>query len=223
MIGGGGSSVIGIGGGTTPLGPNVITGGMIVPRNIKGRELFTSGVANRLLGVTTANSDPQYLQAVNDMIANRAINGRTLFSSTVANRILGVTAVGSDPQWMQININMMGVNSVGEPHIVTGAVSKDKIANGSITQEKLTNTIINTAHLIDRSVTNQKLADNAVTNEKILNNSIKSEKFASNPILPLFPTIRAHTDYERRSLRNTIISNNIPTSAVNGDIWMRFY
>ena len=68
-----------------------------------------------------------------------------------------------------------------------------------------------TTQLYDQSVTNRKIADKSITGEKI----------ARNQVIPAYMTVEENTEYERRSIRNTIISSSTPTNTKAGDIWFQ--
>ena len=210
-----------------------ITGLHIQNRSVTGNELFTSAYNNRLLGVKDANSNPQYLQANNEMIATRAVDGRTLFTSPESNRILAVTDADTDPKWIQVNSDMIedcaiqnkniGDRSITENHIDTGAITARTLANEAIVSEtQLMENSVSVTKLQDKSVTNTKLNDNAVTNSKIENNTIEGNKLSNDIVLPENASIQSSNNYEERTLRNIVISPNGPRGCRNGDIWFRF-
>ena len=126
-----GGTGTGTGGGAALVNDSIITE-YIVNRAITGDKLFTTSTPNRLLGVISPNTSPQYVQVVNDMVSNRAINGRTLFTSAAANKILGVITPGSDPAWMLINYDMMDRNSVGTYNLRDKNVTNVKIADRAV-------------------------------------------------------------------------------------------
>ena len=197
-----------------------VTSDKLQNRSVLASKLFTSEIGYRVLAVLESNTDPQYTQIINPMIANRAIDGRTLFTSKVSNRILGVTTPLSDPDWIKINHEMLEDNIIGTDQIIDLSIVGSKIANGSITKEKLaTNqSMIDSILLEDNSVITQKIADNAVEREKIRDHSINTKKLDSDLILKGKTIVDDSDDYEARSLRNTIITPNIPTNTSNGDI-----
>lgn len=229
-ITGGGSSS---GGGSVSLTPLCVSRNHIQNRAVDGSKLFTSSVANRVLGVLGSNTDPRYLQVNRDMIENRAIDGSKLFTSSTGNVVLGITSANSNPIYTKINNGMMGSNSVGTSNIIDRSVTGDKIENHTINGDKLADTpMIGTEHIKDNSVTKPKLSDNSVsttklvdqsvTNSKIADRSVTGNKMSNDVELPAKASVQAHTDYERRVVRNIIISPNKPTGGKNGDIWFRY-
>jgi hypothetical protein len=210
-----------------------VTSEHIQNRSIIGDKIFTSAHANRLLGVSEANSSPKYLQAVNEMIADKAIDGRTLFSSSIPEKVLAVHDADSDPEWTQITPNMVSDNAIEQRHIADKSVGENQIDNNAITARTLSNEpLINETQLMDNTVseykiknnavTTSKLEDESVTNDKIKDNSITGDKLISDIILPEDTSIQSSSNYEQRIIRNIIISPNIPKGGHNGDIWFKF-
>ena len=78
-------------------------------------------------------------------------------------------------------------------------------------------------HLHDDIVATRNLQDGAVENVKIQDHTIEGYKLHKETEIPAYTTIGEHADYERRAIRNTIISPNAPVGGRNGDIWLRFY
>jgi hypothetical protein len=157
------------------------------------------------------------------MIEAQAITGDKLFSATEDNKILAVLHAGEDPQWTGITNAFIDDNSIDTRNLVDNAVISRKIADLAITASKIApEEMINTIHIIDRAVTNRKLDKNAVSNEKIVDHTIQGDKIARNTVIPAYTTVEEHSDYERRSIRNTVLSPNAPRDGKNGDLWFRF-
>ena len=57
---------------------------------------------------------------------------------------------------------------------------------------------------------------------EIINPMIRTDMIQNNVILNGHPTVPAHTSHTTRSIRNTILSANIPSGQQNGDIWLQF-
>jgi hypothetical protein len=212
-----------LGNGNILLGDGSITTNLIANRSITADKLFTSVIPNRLLGVLESNTNPQYLQAVNEMLGNRSVDGRTLFTSDENNRILGVDIANSNPKWMKINYQMMGPNCIGHDQILDESIGTSQLKDYAVTAEKLAQSaIIDENRLYDNSVTTRKIKDAAIENSKIAEETITGNKLVPNIELPLYPTVPEHTSYTTRSLRNTILSPNPPSDGKNGDIWFRY-
>lgn len=200
-----------------------ITSSHIQNRAVIGNKLFTTSIANRILGVKAPNTSPEYLQLVNDMVEDRAINGRTLFTSNKTNRVLIVNDAGTDPIWGQINSGMIGDNVIKNQHFDDSCITDDKIAAGTITARSLANKpLINETQIMSNSVTRTKIHDKSVTNSKIDDNTITGEKLSKDIVLPKNTSVENSRQYEQRSVRNITISPSRPTAGKNGDIWFRF-
>lgn len=223
-----GGSAVGNG---TPIGilmNDVVTTPTIQNRAVTGQKLFTSIVGHRVLGVRTANSDPEYLQIDNEMVQERAIDGRTLFSTDEGYKSLIVKEPGTNPIWGLITASMLEDRAVTTSKIKDRAVTHDKLAQAAVDAENLVErAIISNTHLKDGIVTDQKLADHAVTPVKIARRAVKAEHIEKDIVLPGHPTVAPDTGYETRSLRNIILSPNPPTNSgnsgfSNGDIWFQY-
>lgn len=221
IIGTGGS---GGGGGTAIIGPGSIITDFLQDRSVTADKLFTSAQSNRILAVINANEDPQYVQVTQNLLAiERMIDAKRLFTTNTSNRVLAVKVAGTDPEYVTINHEMLEDNIIRTEQIVDRSVTNEKLANRCITSDKLSDDcVINEWQLVDLSVTNRKIADKAVTTQKIANNSITTEKIEPNIELPGYPTVAPNTDYQRRSIRNTILSPDAPKGGSNGDIWFRY-
>lgn len=192
---GGSSGGTGTGGGASLVNDSIVTD-YIVNRAVTGDKLFTSTVPNRVLGVLSPNTSPEYLQIVNDMMSDRSINGRTLFTSATANKILGITTPGSDPAWMLINYDMMDKNSIGTINLRDSSVTNFKVADNAIdgrtlfssstpgrilgvldadsdpswmqiTSDMIGAAVVNKSHIQNDSISTPKICDHAVTQVKL--------------------------------------------------------
>lgn len=222
-IGPGGSS--GGGGGTATLTPNCIITDFLQNRSVTADKLFTTPHNNRVLAVLTSNGNPEYVKIGQDFLTtDRIIDAQRLFTSDTSNRILAVKVAGSNPEYTTINHNMLEDNIIDTEQIVDRAITNEKLANQCITSDKLSDSVvIQEHHLVDRSVTERKIDEKAVSTSKIADQAVTAEKIQTDIELKGYPTVAAHTNYERRSIRNTILSPNKPNSTgFNGDIWFRY-
>jgi len=222
------------GGALASVQPGSIATIYLQDRAVTGQKLFTSAFDNRILAVTDANSDPQYMQAINEMISDRAIDGRTLFTSSESNRVLAVYSSDTDPVWSQVTSSMIGDSEVQTNNISNEAITEDKIKLRSISNKHLVDEpIINENQLMsesvttpkikDGSITNAKLADDSITGDKIAEKSINGNKLSDDLVLHENTSVQSSSvNYEQRVVRNIIISPNSPTGGKNGDIWFRF-
>lgn len=217
---GGGSS----GGGGGQLLPNAVETEHLMNRSVTASKLFTSKFENRVLAVIDANTDPQYVKIDQRMLSNtRMIDGGRLFTSSVSNSILAVRSANTSPEYTKINNKMLEIDVIKTANLVDRCVTNEKLANYSVTADKIADSpIIRTDHIYDRSVTTEKIAIGAVENDNIAKNTISGDKIAKGTELPAYTSVAPSIDYERRALRNTIISPNAPTGGSNGDIWFRY-
>ncbi|MCM1222306.1 MAG: hypothetical protein NC548_48350, partial [Lachnospiraceae bacterium] len=206
------------------LAMGAVTTSKIANRAVTGSKLFTSIHDYTVLAVKEAGSDPEYLKITREMLDDsRIIDGSRLFSSYTPNMILAVTSSGGDPQWVKIKNEFLDDNIIQNRNIADEAITGRKIQDRSIGANKLADEpMIDSEQLIDRSVTERKIDFDAVRTEHIQDGSITGDKLAENIVIPAYPTVEAHTDHERRSLRNTILSPNPPKGGQNGDIWFRY-
>lgn len=218
----------GSGGGGTIIGgeplPNSIATKHLMNRSVSAQKIFTTEFENMVLAVVASNTDPQYVKITRSMLeSSRLIDPSRLFTTDESDMVLVVKQAGTNPEYAKINNKMMGINSIKTEQLVDRCVTAEKLSNYCITADKIANfPIIKETHIYDRSVTTAKLAIGAVNSENIAHDAVTSSKLSRNLILPAYTTIEPSTDYERRSLRNTIISPNAPTGGSNGDIWFRY-
>ncbi len=203
--------------------PGSITTDFIQDRSITSEKLFTSVIANRVLSVLESNGDPQYTKINHEMLEDRIIDAQKFFTSDVENRILAITQAGKDAVWTQVTLEMMSENSIDTGQIIDRSVTTEKIANFAITKTKLARIpMIDKDLLEDGVITTQKIVNHAVETDKIADHAITSEKISPEIQLPAYTTVSEHENYEKRSLRNTILSPNAPSGGKNGDIWFRY-
>lgn len=222
-IGGSGGS----GGGSTGGGellPNSILTEYLMNRSVTAEKLFTTEYDNRVLAVVEANSDPQYIKITKSMLENsRLIDANRFFTSSEDNMILGVKSSGSDAQWVKVTNSMLEKDIIKTEQLVDRCVTTDKLANYSITTDKLSLTaIIGSSHILDGSITTEKILDRAVENSKIADHTITGDKIAYNTVIPAYTTVAPNTDYERASIRNTVLSPDAPSGGENGLLWFRY-
>ena len=221
-LGGGSSS-----GGTTAVPgipeDNSVTTAKIQNRAVTGAKLFTSGASNRVLAVEGANTDPKYTRVNADMMGDQSVPARAIFRSEQPNMILASLSAGSSPIWSKIQLDMMGSNSVGNRQYVDKSITGDKIADHTIGREKFVDQgFVDETLLYDNSVSNSKIQNGAVSTSKLADGAVTSIKLDKDIELKGYPTVESGTNYERRSIRNTILSPNAPKGGKPGDIWIRY-
>lgn len=214
----------GIGGGGGQLLPGSVLTEYIMDRAVTANKLFTTEFSNRVLSVIEPNSDPTYVKVSQSMLElDRIIDNKRLFTSDKDNTLLGVRIRGGDPEYLKVNNQMLEDGIIETRQLVDRSVTNEKLANGCITSEKLGNdVIINSTQILDESITTQKLAKRAVENDRIADGTIAGTKMAPDLELPAYTSVTPHTDYERRAVRNTVLSPNAPSGGSNGDIWFRY-
>lgn len=195
-----------------PLKDNAVITSYIQNRAITGSKLFTSNFSNMVLAVIEANTDPVYTKVTHDMVEDWIIQTKYIESSNNDDMILGVRIANSDPVWMKINHSMLEDYCIDENNLIDECVTNNKIKDRTIRENKLANEeMIKTTQLYDQSVTNRKIANRSITGEKI----------DRNQVVPGYTTVEENTEYERRSIRNTIISASTPMNSKAGDIWFQ--
>lgn len=201
-----------------------VTTAKLADRAVTGAKLFTSKKDHMVLGVKEAGTDPEYLKITREMLDDsRLIDGSRLFSSYTPNRILAVLSSGGDPQWVKIKNEFLDDGIIENRNLADESITGRKIRDRSIGANKLADeAMIYPVHLTDKVVTEDKIDVDAVRTDHIQKGAITGEKIAKDIVIPAYPTVESHTDYERRSLRNTILSPNAPKGGQNGDIWFRY-
>lgn len=224
ISGSGGSS--GGGGGTSggELLPNSIITEYLMDRSVTASKLFTTEFSNRVLAVVDPNTDPQYVKVTKAMLEDsRLIDANRFFTSDKDDVILGIRGKGTNAQWLKISNPMLENDIIKTDQLVDRCVTTEKLANFCITSDKLSMTaIIRSSHIFDGSITTEKIFDKAVENSKIADHTITGDKIAYNTEIPAYTRVTTHTDYERASIRNTVLSPNAPSGGENGLIWFRY-
>lgn len=219
------SSIIDFGtGGGSELLPNSILTEHIMNRAVTAPKLFTTEFSNRVLAVIDPNTDPQYVKVTQDMLVNsRIIDANRLFTSTKNNVLLGVKSSSIGPEYTKINHDMLEEKIIDTVQLVDRCVTGDKLSNACITADKLSGiALIRNYHIFDSAITTEKIATHAVENDKIADQSIDTRTLVPDLELPAHTTVAAHTDYERRAIRNTILSPNSPRGGYDGDIFFQY-
>ena len=217
-----------------PEQPNTDTGIHLTPgsviteylqdRSVTAAKLFTSPLPNMVLAVLDANSDPVYTKITREMIGEDQFTPDIIASSDEDYMVLGVHKAGTDVLYTKILKEMMAVESVGEEQLIDNSVSEKKLQDRSVGVSKLKQEpMIFNVHLHDDTVDTRNIMDGAVTRSKIASRSITGDKIDKETEIPAYTSIGEHADYERRCIRNVIMSPNTPRGGKNGDIWLRFY
>ena len=131
---------------TVSLNDLGVTTAKLAARAVTAPKLFTSTTANRVLAVTSANSDPVYTQVTADMIANNAVTVAKLPSGATATTFLrgdgtwvtpstGVTTE-TDPNAWKIggnsnsSISTLGTNNNYDLPFVTNGTERMRLTTG---------------------------------------------------------------------------------------------
>lgn len=125
--------------GTIQLINNSVTNNKIDDNSVDGRTLFSSAIANRILGVVNADSDPAWIQVNYDMMAANSIGTTQLRNAIV------ITSKIADYAITQIKLDRSPIidtvrlvdKSVVSSKIDDQAVVNSKIADHTIQPEKL--------------------------------------------------------------------------------------
>lgn len=220
--------IISSGGGSGGVGSAILLDGSVLSRHIQNRsiiaeKLFTSPVGNTVLSVIDPNSDPVYTKINQDMLEeSRIIDAKRLFTNNIGNRVLAVIDPNSDPVYAKINHEMLEEDIIKNENISDRCITGNKIAFKSITSELIADdAVFSESNLQDKAVTGRKIDDNSVDSRIIKDHSVTSEKLAEDIILPAYTQVAAESELDHVSVRNTVISSNIPTGNSNGLIWFR--
>ena len=205
-----------------------ILDGSILTRHLQDRsviasKLFTTSQANTVLAVIDPNTDSVFTKISQAMLEeSRIIDPKRLFTSEVANTVIGIRESNGDPVYMKINHDMLEEDIIKNKNISDRSITGNKIAFGTITSDLISDDAVFTeSNLKDKCVTNRKIADNSVDTRTIQNQSVTSEKLSDDLELPSNTKVASNTDLERATLRNIVISSNVPTSGSNGLIWFK--
>ena len=206
-------------------------------------KISPSNAENKILGVKNANEHPSYITINEDMIdpnsitsdliksraikerhlSDESVSLRTIVSSTEDNRILGVKEKGQHVSYVTINGNMVDEDTLTEKHF-HGEFDGRRIKKNTITNDRLVaGPVIDNEKLFDRSVSSRKIELKAITDELIADEALNPKKMREDIPLRRMTTIEADTKdtYQKRKLRNTIISEEAPHGGEPGDIWLR--
>ncbi len=220
-------------GGSTTLVPGSISSEMIGRRAITADKLFSSTEDNQVLAVIDANTDPVYTKITGDMIYDGSITFDKLQQSDDTDVILAVINPDLGIQYTKITGRMIEPSAISTRHISNGSITSEKIADHSIDHTKIVkDSFVDEDMIMDKSISTQKLkdsaietntvADGAITNDKIASGTITGDKLKDDIELPGKITVSSNKEYSIRQVRNTILSNETPSIADNGDIWFRF-
>lgn len=219
---------------TSLKGEGIVKNEHIADGVVNGPKLFTTLVPNTVLAVLSAAGIPEYIKVSGDMLLEHTLSGKHLTTSEESNVILAIRESGSDAVWTKITRDFLPKGVVGNNQIENGVLTSDKFRPGSISFEIFDLDTINVddilrpdsvreIHLRDQAVTTRKIADGSVDDSKIAEHTISGSKLRKETVIPAYTTVESHNDYEKRSIRNTILSPNAPKNARNGDIWFRYY
>lgn len=198
----------------------------IEPYTFPLSKLESTKVPNSILAVLEGSRTPVWTKIRRDMLEERLIDGSRLFSSSTANRILGVTTRNGDPVWTKVTQAMLETDIIGTQHLMDNSVTGDKLEIGIIERKHIADkAIVDEALLKDDVVSNSKIKDGAVDGKKIPNETITSDHLKKDLELKGNPTVKPNINYEKRSVRNIILSPSRPTTTKdfqNGDIWFQY-
>ena len=223
----------GSGGGSSPGGSpssgipldNSVTTVKIQNRAVTAQKLFTTKESNKVLAVIQPNTDPVYTTINANMLEDDSVDLRTIQKSLSANMVLTSMVAGQAPDWTKITNPMMARDSIDTENIIDRCILGRKIADHTIGREKFIDAaFVDEALLYDNSVTESKIVDESVSTRKIADKAVTSDKLDDDMILRGYPTVEPgpNYNYEKRSIRNTILSPNAPKGGRPGDIWIRY-
>jgi hypothetical protein len=216
-----------------PLTPG--SGAALKYRSVNGNYLFSSDVSNRVLVVHDAGTDAVWDQIKTEMIQSGAITNDkmaphsvdidNIIASTMDNVVLATQSGNTVPMWIKVQREMIESEAIDSSLLAENAVITDKIRDKAVTFTKLADgPMVDTEKLFDRSVTGLKIQLNTIETDNLKESSVTSSKLDENLEFRGRPTVVPDTaeTYEKRSLRNTIISPNAPEGGQDGDIWLRY-
>lgn len=213
------------GGGSGPLLEGSVGTQHLMKRAVTLDKIASSGQPHVVLAVKDIGAGPAYMKIINEMMEDRVIDSRTLMSSPTDNRVLAVINAGADAQWCQITNPMMANLSVNTAQLYDRAVTHEKLATKAVDRRNLMDTpMIEEIHMMDASISTRKIQDRAVDKDKIAEDAVQGEHIVPNVELRGNPTVAANANYEKRSIRNIILSPNKPSMSgcKNGDIWFQY-
>ncbi|MCM1439768.1 MAG: hypothetical protein NC131_11305 [Roseburia sp.] len=152
----------------------------------------------------------------NNHLGDRIVNGPKLFTSLEPNVVLTVEEPDTDPKWSKIT----------GPMIAKDAVNTDHVQDGAITEEKLSDELrakLGTAGEGSGGSGSADIPNQSIDDSKIADHSVTGRKLARNTQIPAYTTVEPQTDYEKKSVRNIIISHRSPRGGSNGDIWFQYF
>ena len=177
------------------------------------------------MAVIQPNTDPVYTTINANMLEDDSVDLRTIQKSLSANMVLTSMVAGQAPDWTKITNPMMARDSIDTENIIDRCILGRKIADHTIGREKFIDAaFVDEALLYDNSVTESKIVDGSVSTRKIADKAVTSDKLDDDMILRGYPTVEPsqNHNYEKRSIRNTILSPNAPRGGRPGDIWIRY-
>jgi hypothetical protein len=213
---------------------SIVTTERIAAQAVNGEKLFTTMVPDTVLAVTEIAGVPHYTKISAGMVEDHIVDASKFIVSDSNYTIFATAKTEDGAAWQQLTRDFLPRAIVGTDQIEDQSITGDKFATHSIpfsiidpdtfdVSNVLREAVIRESHIQDGSITTSKIADQSITDDKIADRTITGSKIREGTILPAYTTVAAHTDYEKRSIRNTILSPNAPKNSRNGDIWFRYY
>lgn len=183
--------------GGTDLGPNSVTGNMIVDGAISATKLAAgSVVAGKIQAGAIGAAEISAGAITSAKIATDAITAGKVAAGAINTRELAAGAITADK---------IGANQITAGKIAAGAVNADQIAAGAISTDKLAATSITAAKIQAGAIGTDQLAARAINASKIASGTITSNEIASR-------TITAAD-----IATGTLTGNEIQAGSINGD------
>jgi hypothetical protein len=185
------------GSGGTDLGPNSVTGNMIVDGAISATKLAAGSVVAGKIQAGAIGAQEIAAGAITaTKIATDAITAGKVAAGAINTRELAAGAITADK---------IGANQITAGKVAAGAINADQIAAGAISTDKLAATSITAAKIQAGAIGTDQLAARAITATKIASGTITANEIASRSITA------------SQIQTGTLTGNEIQAGSINGD------
>ena len=205
------------GAGGTDLGPNSVTGNMIVEGAISAAKLAAGSVIAGKIKAGAIGAAEIAAGAISAVkIATDAITAGKVAAGAINTRELVSNAITADKIGAnQIIAGKIAVGAVSADQITAGAISTDKIATGAITAGKIQAGAIGADQIDARAITASKIATNTITSNEIASRTITAADIETGTLTG--NEIRAGSINGDRITAGTITADQLSATAITAD------